>query len=134
MADKKGTKRKTPGRIYLTEEETKVLESFLGEWSEKPDKRSCNAFVVTEVLPKVQSLDLDRFGPDIISRDKQAKQLWESRIKVRTDIRTSAEWSFFLHRRFLSPSTCGSRTIGPSKTEPSSDWKEKSPFAGWLER
>jgi hypothetical protein len=86
MADKKEPKRKVPGRIYLKEDETRILETYLGEWNEKPDKRSRDAYVVSDVLPKVQALDLERFGPELLSKDKQAKQLWENRVKVSSKV------------------------------------------------
>jgi len=83
MTDKKkGSRRNTSERIYLEGEEIKVLQDSLDEWNGKPDKKSRDAFVVAAVLPKIQQLNLDRFGPENLTKDKSAKILWERRIKV----------------------------------------------------
>lgn len=81
MPDKKKTKQRT----YLTEEEKRVLGPLVEEWSKKADKKSRDAFVSAEALPKIQALNLSRYGPDIISKDKAAKELWDKRIQVRVD-------------------------------------------------
>jgi hypothetical protein len=75
-------KAKTKERTYLTEEEKKVLFPLLEEWNSKPDKKSRDAFVSSEALPKIQKLDPSRYGPEIISKDKASKELWERRIQV----------------------------------------------------
>jgi hypothetical protein len=74
--------RKRAEKVYLTDEEKKILGGLLEEWNGKPDKKSRDSFVSAEALPKVQQLNLSRFGPDIISRDKAAKILWDSRVQV----------------------------------------------------
>ena len=82
MADKSKVSRSKSEKTYLTEEEIKVLEEHLTEWNEKPDKKSREAFVVSVILPLVQQVQLEKFGPEKISKDKEAKTLWEKRIKV----------------------------------------------------
>jgi len=76
-------KTKTKERVYLTDEEKKVLQSQLDEWDSKPDKTSRDAFLFSEVLPKIQQLNPDKYGPDIVSRNKEQKLLWERRAEVR---------------------------------------------------
>jgi hypothetical protein len=75
-------KKTTRERVYLTDEEKKVLAGLLNEWNEKPDKKSRDAFVSSEALPKIQQLNISKYGSDIISKDKAAKMLWECRIQV----------------------------------------------------
>jgi hypothetical protein len=75
-------KKTTKERIYLTDEEKKVLAGLLTEWNEKPDKKSRDAFISSEALPKIQQLNISKYGPDIISKDKAAKMLWDCRIQV----------------------------------------------------
>ena len=70
------------GRIYLTKPEKDVLEELLPTWTEKENKRSRDAFLTSTVLPKIQHLNLAHYGPDIISRDKEAKKSWEKRIQA----------------------------------------------------
>lgn len=83
MADKSKSSRSKSEKTYLTEEEIKVLEEHLTEWNEKPDKKSREAFVVSSILPLVQQVQIEKFGAEKISKDKEAKMLWEKRIKVR---------------------------------------------------
>jgi len=71
-------KNKAKQRVYLNDEEKKVLESLLGEWNSKPDKKTHDSFISSEVLPKIQQLN-----PEVISRDKEAKMVWEDRVQVR---------------------------------------------------
>ena len=66
----------------MTEEETKLLQSVLEEWFSQPDKRSRDAFVSSEVLPKIQQLDPNKYGSEAISRSKEVKILWEKRVQV----------------------------------------------------
>jgi hypothetical protein len=73
---------KKTDRIYLREEETTVLQSLLQEWSDKPDKKSRDAFVSGTAVPKIQSLNLKEYGPDVISTSKVAKVQWEKRVSV----------------------------------------------------
>jgi hypothetical protein len=76
------TTKKTNQRIYLTEDEKKVLGQLLAEWAEKNGKKERDAFVSSEAIPKIQQLNLTQFSPEIISQDKAAKSLWERRIEV----------------------------------------------------
>jgi hypothetical protein len=69
-------------RTYLTEEEVQVLEQRLTEWNDKADKKSREAFVIGEILPLIQQLNMEKFGPEMLEKDKAAKILWEKRIKV----------------------------------------------------
>jgi hypothetical protein len=73
---------KSNDRIYLTEEEKKVLIPLLDTWNEKPNKKARDEFLSSEALPKIQQLNITKCGPDIISKDKAAKALWEKRIQV----------------------------------------------------
>jgi len=83
MADKKKISNKKAGeRTYLDSEEIRILEELLEEWNGQPDKKSREAFVVASILPKVQQINLEKFGPDNLSKDKSAKVLWERRITV----------------------------------------------------
>ena len=83
MADKKkSSKRKTSDRTYLNPPEIKLLEESLAEWNDQPDKKSRDAFVVASVLPKIQEMNMEMFGPEKLSKDKEAKVLWERRITV----------------------------------------------------
>jgi len=69
-------------RVYLSEEEKKVLAGFLDEWNGKPDKKSCDSFISSEVLPQIQQLNMPKYGLEIISRDKEAKMVWNGRVQV----------------------------------------------------
>ena len=89
---------KTNNRIYLRQEETDILQSLLGEWYEKPDKTARDAFVMGTVLPQIQQLDLQEYGPDIISTSKAAKVKWEARISVSLGI------LFFVRSDYFSSS------------------------------
>jgi len=73
-------------RIYLTEEERQILQSLLEEWNGKQGKKARDAFVASEAIPKVQQLNLEKFGPEVISKDKAANVLWERRIQVSTSV------------------------------------------------
>lgn len=86
MVDKSTSSKKKSEKTYLTEEEVKVLEEKLAEWNDRPDKRSREAFVVGDVLPMIQQLNMEKYGPEHISKDKEAKTLWERRIKVRAPL------------------------------------------------
>ena len=55
---------------------------MLAEWCSKPDKKTRDTFITAEVLPKLQALNLDNYGPAVIERDKAAKILWERCIQV----------------------------------------------------
>ena len=78
----KTSKATSDGRVYLTDEEKEVLKANLDEWNEKPDKKSRDAFLASEILPNIQALNMEKYGPASISKDKEAKLLWEARIKV----------------------------------------------------
>jgi signal recognition particle subunit SEC65 len=69
-------------KVYLTDDEKKVLRGLLEEWNGKPDKNSRDSFVSAEALPKIQQLNLAKFSSDIIARDKAAKILWDLRVQV----------------------------------------------------
>jgi hypothetical protein len=73
---------KKTDRIYLRDDETKVLQSFLQEWSAKSDKKTRDAFVSGTAVPKIQGLNLKEYGPDVISTNKVAKVRWEKRVTV----------------------------------------------------
>jgi len=70
-------------RIYLSEDEKNILTGLLEEWNSKPNKKARDGFVSSEALPRIQALDLVKYGPDIISTDKGAKTKWEKRVQVR---------------------------------------------------
>jgi hypothetical protein len=74
--------KKQTERIYLTEEEKKILRPLVDGWVGQPDKKSRDSFVAAEALPKIQEINGSKFGPDIISRDKASKLLWEKRAQV----------------------------------------------------
>jgi hypothetical protein len=76
-------KSKTKERVYLSEEEKTILAGLLEEWNRQPGKKSRDSFVSAEALPKIQQLNLSKFGPDIISKDREAKITWERRVQVR---------------------------------------------------
>lgn len=76
-------KNKVKERVFLSDEEKKILASLLDEWNGKPDKKTRDAFVSAEALPKIQELNLEKYGPNVISTDKGAKEGWEKRVKVR---------------------------------------------------
>ena len=52
-------------RIYLREEERSFLQSMLQERTDQLDKKSWNAFVSGSVLPRIQELNGQEYGPDI---------------------------------------------------------------------
>ena len=70
------------GRCYLTQEEKDVLRQMLPIWSNMTDKKSRQAYILTTVASKIQEMNAQQFGPEIISRDKEAKTLWEKRLQV----------------------------------------------------
>jgi hypothetical protein len=74
--------QKTKDRTYLTEDEKNVLGPLLEDWNGKPNKKARDAFISAEAIPKIQQLNLSKFGPDVISKDKAARALWERRIQV----------------------------------------------------
>jgi hypothetical protein len=76
------SKRKTKERTYLNNEEKAILEASKAVWAGKNDKQSRDAYISSEVLPKIQQLNPDRYGADVISKDKASKELWEKRIQV----------------------------------------------------
>jgi hypothetical protein len=73
---------KTKERVFLTEEEKKILQSHLQEWDSKPDKTSRDAYLSSVVLPLIQQLHPDKYGPEVVSRNKEQKVLWERRAQV----------------------------------------------------
>ena len=104
---------KTPKKVkcYLQEAELSVLQELQIEWNKQPDKRSRDAFVKSTVLPKIQELNKDKFGPEKISTCKESKKLWERRTKV--GISYMFTTSFLLMdmiRRFMYGSTITSHT------------------------
>jgi hypothetical protein len=103
-------------RVYLDDEERKILAAFLDDWNHKPDKKTRDAFVSGEVLPKVQSLNPLKFGPEVISVDKSAKLMWESRVKVSVPGNPPASRLF----NYCRQCTPGLKTINRSRTVPSS--------------
>ena len=119
-----GSKRKSTERIYLAEEEIKVLAESLEEWNDKPDKKTRDGFVAAEILPKIQQLNLEKFGPDMLSKDKAAKILWERRIKVEggLELIRSMKTEFNYRQSIL-----GTKTTNPSRIGRSSVWKGRFP-------
>ena len=73
---------KSKDQVYLTEEEKTILKEHLSEWTSQMDKPHKEAYLVSDILPKIQALNRDKFGEEKISIDKDAKTLWERRIKV----------------------------------------------------
>jgi hypothetical protein len=71
-------------RTYLTEEEKNILVPLLDEWNGKLNKKAKDAFISAEAIPKIQQINLPKFGPENISTDKAAKALWDKRIQVRS--------------------------------------------------
>jgi len=71
------------GRCYLTQEEKDVLRQMLPVWSNMTDKKSREAYILTTVATKIQQMNLQQFGLEVISRDKKAKTLWDKRLQVR---------------------------------------------------
>ena len=47
------------------------------------DKKSQEAYILTTVVSKIQDMNLQQFGPEIISREKEAKTLWEKKLQVK---------------------------------------------------
>jgi hypothetical protein len=80
--DNKKLKKKLKDRVYLTEEEKAILKDHVSEWNQKLDKMTRQAYVASEILPRIQELDSEKFGPERIARDKEAKALFDWRIKV----------------------------------------------------
>jgi hypothetical protein len=119
-------KHKTKGRVYLSEEEKKILASLLEEWNGKPDKKSRDSFISAEALPKIQQLNLSTFGPEIISKDKEAKITWERRVQVRILHKSCCSFAYTFSRRYSH----GLRTTSHTKTELSSSWNGKYHFGG----
>lgn len=115
--------KKSTGRVYLDDEEKKVLARLLEEWNGKPDKKARDTFVSAEALPRIQQLNLSKFGPDIISRDKAAKALWDGRVKVHFLADSTGNRCSHMCRR----STLGLRTTNLTRTGRSSSWKGKYP-------
>ena len=76
-------KRGKKTRIYLTNAEKDILLEYMPTWSQKEDKRSREAYILSTVIPRIQELNQQQFGVEIISRDKEAKKLWERRIEER---------------------------------------------------
>jgi len=69
-------------KCYLLPGEKDILQGMLAEWCSKPDKKTRDAFITAEVLPKLQALNLDKYGPAVIERDKEVKILWKRQIQV----------------------------------------------------
>ena len=80
------SKRKVKERTYLTEEEQNVMKPVISDWMGKKDKNSKDAFIASDILPKIQALNLEKYGPDIISKDKASKEMWDKRVQVRVDL------------------------------------------------
>lgn len=74
--------KNTKARTYLTRAEKDVLQELLPAWSEKENKRGREAFINSTVIPRIQQLNLPQFSQEVISRDKEAKKLWEKRIQA----------------------------------------------------
>jgi len=107
--------KKNAERVYLNDEEKKILAGLIDEWNGKGDKKSRDAFVAGEALPKIQELNVEKFGPTIISKDKAAKLLWERRVQVRIPKENHGPDPHFFRR-----STPGSKTTSRSRTGRSS--------------
>jgi hypothetical protein len=71
-------------RNYLNDAERQVLKNHLSIWVEKQDKKARDAYVSGEVLPNIHALHPDQFSPQMLSTDKQAKELWDRKVKVST--------------------------------------------------
>src|SRR5258705_51878 len=106
--------------VYLSEDEKKVLASLLNEWNSKPDKKSQDSFISSEALCKIQQLNLLKYGPEVISRDKEAKKLWEGQVQVRFPTNSL---NLDLYRK-CRPCI---KTTSHTKTVPYSSWKERYP-------
>jgi hypothetical protein len=115
-------------RIYLRDEETKVLQSLLQEWSDKADKKTRDAFVSGTAVPKIQDLNVTEYGPDMISTNKVAKVQWEKRVSVsHFKAPFSVMATFCLpFRRF----TRGSKITNLLRTGRYSSWKGRSHCGG----
>lgn len=72
----------TKAKCYLLPEEKDILREMLADWCSQPDKKTRDTLITSQVLPKLQALNMDKYGPDVIERDKEAKILWERRIQV----------------------------------------------------
>jgi hypothetical protein len=122
--DRQMAKNKAKQRVYLNDEEKKVLASLLDEWNGKPDKKTCDSFISSEVLPKIQQLNMLRYGPEVISRDKEAKMVWEGRVQVRLPTKLLFLASYQIFRRYI----LGLKTTSPTKTDLYSSWKGRFPY------
>jgi len=69
-------------RCYLHEAETNVLRELQRDWIKLPDKRCRDSFVNATVLPKIQEMNKEKFSAEKISRCKDTKKLWDTRVKV----------------------------------------------------
>jgi hypothetical protein len=81
----KSPKKPKQEKCYLQEVETNVLRELQVEWNKQPDKQSRDSFVTSTVLPKIQQLNKEKFGPEKISKCKDSKKLWDKRVKVSYD-------------------------------------------------
>jgi hypothetical protein len=77
-------------RTYLRQEERTILQTMLQEWTEQPDKKAKDAFVSGSVVPKIQELNANEYGQDIISINKVARVQWEKRVSVSLRVTDSA--------------------------------------------
>jgi hypothetical protein len=125
------SKSQKNNRIYLSEEEKTILGGLLADWVARPDKKSRDAFISSEVVPLIQQLNMDEYGPEHISKDKVAKELWERRIQVCGHKTCLCEEKSFLFDR---PSGFGLKIINRSRTAQSLSWKESSLFGTLLVR
>ncbi len=82
MSESEKRQKSKKGRCYLTQEERDVLRQMLPIWSNMTDKKSRDAYIATSVASKIQEMNVQQFGSTIISRDKEAKKLWEKRMEV----------------------------------------------------
>jgi len=80
------SKGKAKERTYLTEEEQNMMKPLILEWMGKKDKNSKDAFIASDILPKIQALNPEKYGPDIISKDKASKEMWDKRVQVRVHL------------------------------------------------
>jgi len=118
-------------QIYLNEKERSLLQSLLQDWSGMPNKKTCDTFVSGTVLPKIQELNLQDYGSDVIATNKVAKAQWEKRISVSYfSVYDGAGLDLLLSFLFRR-STPGSKTISHSRTGRCSRLKERYPSGGW---
>src|SRR5258708_39962630 len=90
--------KKNAERVYLNDEEKKILAGLIDEWNGKGGKKSRDAFVAGEALPKIQQLNEEKFSPTIISKDKAAKLLGEKRGQGRIPKENHGPDSHFFRR------------------------------------